>query len=101
MTDHEHCSDSLLSPFRALDLTDEKGFLCGKVLADMGARVIKVERPGGDPSRNISPFYHDTHDTERSLYWFAYNTSKKSITLDITSTEGQDTFHEVTEHVRN
>lgn len=40
----------LLRPFRALDLTNEKGVLCGKILGDLGADVIKVEKPGGDPS---------------------------------------------------
>ena len=43
--------DTLLAPYRALDITDEKGLLCGKMLADMGADVIKIERPGGDPAR--------------------------------------------------
>ena len=38
----------LLSPYRVLDLADEKGLLCGKILGDLGADVIKVERPGGD-----------------------------------------------------
>ena len=49
----------MLTPYRVLDLTDEKGLLCGKLLGDLGARVIKVERPGGDPARNIGPFCHD------------------------------------------
>ncbi len=51
--------NGLLSPFRVLDLTDEFGFLCGKILGDLGADVIKIERPGGDPARNIGPFLHD------------------------------------------
>ena len=83
---------SLLSSCRVLDLGDEKGFLCGKILGDLGADVIKVEKPGGDPSRKIGPFYHDVPDPENSLYWFAYNTSKKGITLDIATTEGQRLF---------
>ncbi|MFQ5827399.1 MAG: CoA transferase, partial [Dehalococcoidia bacterium] len=58
-------SDSLLAPYRALDLTDEKGHLCGKVLGDLGADVIKIEPPGGDPSRNIGPFYHDITEPEK------------------------------------
>jgi crotonobetainyl-CoA:carnitine CoA-transferase CaiB-like acyl-CoA transferase len=37
----------MLSCYRVLDLTDEKGFLCGRVLGDLGADVIKVEKPGG------------------------------------------------------
>jgi len=73
-------------------LTDEKGFLCGKILADLGADVIKVERLGGDPSRNLGPFYHDEPDPEKSLLWWAYNTSKRGITLDIERTDGQETF---------
>ena len=42
-------TEGLLSGFRALDLTDEKGFVCGKILASMGVDTIKVEKPGGDP----------------------------------------------------
>ena len=83
---------SLLGPYRILDLSDEKGVLCGKVLADLGTDVIKVEPPGGDPMRHIGPFYHDTPDPEKSLYWFTFNTSKRSITLDITKSDGQKIF---------
>jgi crotonobetainyl-CoA:carnitine CoA-transferase CaiB-like acyl-CoA transferase len=42
-----------------LDLTDEKGMYMGKMLADMGARVIVVEPPGGHPARAIGPFYQE------------------------------------------
>ncbi len=73
-----------------MDLTDEKGFLCGKMLADLGVDVIKIERPGGDPSRRIGPFWHDVADPEKSLYWFAYNTNKRGITLDIETAKGRD-----------
>jgi len=79
----------ILAPYRALDLTDERGLLCGKILADMGADVVKIERPGGDPSRNIGPFYHDIPDPEKSLFWFAYNTNKRSITLNIETDDGR------------
>ena len=82
----------MLSPYRVLDLTDEKGLFCGKLLGDLGADVIKVERPGGDPVRNIGPFYHDEPHPERSLHWFAYNTSKRGITLNMETTEGRDIF---------
>lgn len=84
--------DSLLSPFRVLDLTDDKGYFCGKILADLGADVIKIERPGGDPSRNIGPFYHDVPDPEMSLSWFAFNTGKRGITLNIETVDGQEIF---------
>lgn len=60
----------LLSRCRALDLTDDRGYLCGKVLAELGAEVIKIEKPGGDPGRSLGPFYHDIPHPEKSLYWF-------------------------------
>jgi len=82
----------MLSNCRALDLTDEKGFLCGKILADLGADVIKVEKPGGDSARNRGPFWHDIPEPEKSLYWFAYNSNKRGITLNIADIEGGDIF---------
>jgi benzylsuccinate CoA-transferase BbsE subunit len=90
----EH-TDSVLGPYRVLDLADEKGLLCGKILGDLGADVIKIERPGGDSSRNIGPYYHDEPDPEKSLLWFALNTSKRGITLDITKEEGKDIFRKL------
>ena len=89
--------EGLLAPYRALDLTDEKGLLCGKILADLGADVIKIERPGGDPSRNIGPFYHDIPDPEKSLHWFAYNTNKRGITLNIETADGRAIFKRLVE----
>jgi crotonobetainyl-CoA:carnitine CoA-transferase CaiB-like acyl-CoA transferase len=90
-------SDNLLSDYRALDLTDEKGLLCGKILADLGVDVIKVEKPGGDSARNIPPFYHDEDDPEKSLYWFAFNTNKRGITLNLEISQGQDLFRKLVE----
>jgi crotonobetainyl-CoA:carnitine CoA-transferase CaiB-like acyl-CoA transferase len=85
----------MLKGCRALDLTDEKGFLCGKILADLGMDVIKVERPGGDPSRRLGPSSHDEADPEKSLYWFAYNNNKRGITLDIETKDGKRIFEEL------
>ena len=82
----------MLDPYKALDLTDEKGQFCGKLLGDLGADVIKIEKPGGDPSRNIGPFIHDEPDPEKSLHWFAFNTSKRGLTLDIETADGQAVF---------
>ena len=78
-----------LSDIRVLDLAGEPGWYCGKLLAELGADVIKVEPPGGDPGRRIGPFYHDEVDPEKSLYFFAHNTSKRSVTLNITTADGQ------------
>jgi crotonobetainyl-CoA:carnitine CoA-transferase CaiB-like acyl-CoA transferase len=77
---------------KILDLTDEKGFLCGKILGDLGADVIKVERPSGDPARRIGPFYGNTPNSEKSLHWFAFNSSKRGITLNLETGEGQEIF---------
>jgi crotonobetainyl-CoA:carnitine CoA-transferase CaiB-like acyl-CoA transferase len=85
----------MLSGLRALDLTNEFGFFCGKILAQFGVDVIKIERPGGDPARNFGPFYHDLPDPEKSLYWFAFNESKRGITLNIETPEGQDIFQKL------
>ncbi len=81
---------AMLSPYRVLDLADEKGLFCSKILGDMGADVIKIERPGGDLARRLGPFYHDEPDPEKSLFWFSMNTSKRGVTLDIETTDGQE-----------
>ncbi len=80
----------MLNPYRVLDLTTERGLLCGQILADLGADVIKVEPPGGSSARKLGPFYQDQEDAENSLYWWAYNRNKRGVTLDITRSEGQD-----------
>ncbi len=80
---------SVLNPFRVLDLTTERGLLCGQLLGDMGADVIKVEPPGGCSARSIGPFYKDAPHPDRSLYWWAYNRNKRAITLDIEQDGGR------------
>ncbi|MCU0580373.1 MAG: CoA transferase, partial [Desulfobacterota bacterium] len=82
----------LLSGYRLLDLTDQRGLFCGKLLADLGAEVIKIEKPGGDRARWIGPFYQDERDPEKSLFWFSQNTGKRGITLDIQQPAGRDLF---------
>jgi len=82
----------MLSPYCVLDLADEKGLLAGKVIADLGADVIKIEPPSGDPSRKLGPFYQDKESPENSLYWMAYNTSKRGITLNLKHPKGRDIF---------
>jgi len=84
--------ESLLSGYRVLDLTDEKGLLCGKLLGDLGADVIKIEPPGGDAARNIGPFYKDIPHPEKSLFWFFTNLNKRGITLDIETPDGKEIF---------
>ena len=93
----------LLQGVRVLDLTNYiSGPYCTKLMATMGAEVIKVERPGaGDPIRQFGPFAKSIAGNKSSSSaesrilesgaWFLYlNTSKKSITLDLKSDEGHN-----------
>ena len=80
----------MLSPYRVLDLADERGIFCGKLLGDLGADVIKVEPPGGDRARGVGPFHHDEPHPERSLFWQAYATNRRSITLDLERERGRE-----------
>ena len=84
--------ERLLTGYRALDLTGELGLFCGSILGSLGIDVIKVEPPGGNRTRQIGPFYHDIPDPEKSLFWFAFSSNKKSITLDIETSKGQELF---------
>ncbi len=72
-----------LAGVRVLDLADVPGTYCGKLLADMGADVIKVEPRGGGPMRRIGPFFGEAPDGNHSLFFWHYNTNKRSVTLDL------------------
>jgi len=87
----------MLAPYRILDLTNEWGVLCGRLLADLGADVIKIEQPGGDPVRKIGPFYQDIPDPQNSLFWFFYNANKRGITLNVETADGKDLFKRMVE----
>ena len=87
--------DVALRGRRVLELADEKGVYCGKLLADMGADVIKVEPPGGDATRQLPPFWEDRPDPDGSLFFLYMNTSKRGVTLDITRPEGQGLFKQL------
>jgi benzylsuccinate CoA-transferase BbsE subunit len=78
-----------LQPYRVLDLTQAIGWTCGKLLADLGADVIKIEPPGGDLERRIGPFYGDAPHPERSLRWLTAHTNQRGITLNLESADGQ------------
>ena len=82
----------LLPPYRVLDLSGPEAVFCGKLLADYGADVVRVEPPGGDPSRTRAPFAGDEEGPERSLYFLFYNTNKRSVTLDLHDDRGRDLF---------
>ena len=72
----------MLSPYRVLDFSDEQGLLCGQILADLGADVIRIEPPGGSTARRVGPFLDDRAGAERSLFWWAYARNTRSLVLD-------------------
>ncbi len=85
-------AESVFEGLRVLDLSDHKGALCGRMLADMGADVIKVEPPGGDAARQIGPFVDDQAHPDRSLFFGFYNLNKRSMTLDLDTPKGVEIF---------
>ena len=90
-------ADSALSGLKVVELGD---FIaapyCAKLMADMGAEVIKIESPGlGDSARRYGPFPNDEPHSERSLLFAYMNTSKLGITLDVTKPLGKRVFREL------
>jgi crotonobetainyl-CoA:carnitine CoA-transferase CaiB-like acyl-CoA transferase len=82
----------LLDDVRVLELTNSlAGAFCAKLLADQGANTLKVEPPGrGDAARHEPPFIGGEPHAEQSSLFLAFNTNKRSITLDVTTPTGQD-----------
>ena len=80
----------MLNSCRVLDLTNERGMLCGQILGDLEADVIQIEPPGGSAVRKLGPFFEDQASPERSIYWWAYNRNKRGITLNLETSEGRE-----------
>jgi crotonobetainyl-CoA:carnitine CoA-transferase CaiB-like acyl-CoA transferase len=87
-----------LSGLRVLDLTRVlAGPTCTQMLGDLGAEVIKIERPeAGDDTRGFAPPF--VPNTKESAYFVGVNRNKKSVTLDIAKPEGQAIIHKLLEH---
>jgi len=81
--------EGALSGYRVLDLTDSLGAYCAKQMADLGADVIKIERPEGDPMRRIPPFAGDAPHPDRGLYFLFRNVNKRGITLNLDESNGR------------
>src|SRR5439155_929174 len=82
-----------LADLLVLEVTDESGDLAGRLLAGMGAEVVKLEPPGppgGSPSRRIGPFYRDDPHPDRSLHFWHYNVGKRAASVDLTRPEGRE-----------
>ncbi len=80
---------SVLAGIRVLDLSGLAGQYAGRLLADLGAEVIKIEPPGGDPVRFLPPFAGDRPGPDRGLRWLAYNSNKSSVVIDIETDTGR------------
>ena len=80
---------SALAGVRVIELASERIAFAGKLLADMGADVILVEPPGGDPARGFPPFLDDTPGPDQSLWWWHYHTSKRGVVLDLDAPQGR------------
>ena len=79
-----------LAGVRVLELTDELGAYCGKLLADLGADVIKVEPPGGGAQRQAPPHLSgEAAGPDTSLAFWVHNTSKRSLVLDLETESGR------------
>ena len=84
---------SALGHLRVIEVGDIPASYATRLLADLGADVIKVEPPGGDPNRWLPPFSGNIEDTERSLTFINANTNKRSIVLDLVNSNiDRDTF---------
>ena len=84
-----------LDDIRVLDLAGPSGSYCAKLLADLGADVIRIEPPGGDETRSMGPFFHDDPDPEKSLHFFHFNANKRGITLNLETAEGRQIFRDL------
>ena len=90
-------TQAALDGVRILDLTSEMGWYCGKLLADLGADVIKVEPVGGDPARGRAPFWQGTPGRETSFRFWYFNANKRSVTVDLGQFDGRWLFGRLVE----
>src|ERR1700731_2269849 len=81
-----------LAGLRILELANETGQFCGKLLGDLGAGVVKIEPPGGEPNRRIGPFLHDIPHPGRRLFFWYHNTSHRRITVNPEPAGGRQPF---------
>ena len=90
-------SGEFLKGFRALDLTDLSGQLCGRLLADLGMEVIKIEPPGGDSVRNLAPFVKSAEGKLLSTTFAHLNAGKASKVLDLETDAGRAALRQLVE----
>lgn len=86
-----------LAGYRVLDIADEKGQLCARLLGELGADVIKIEPRDGDPTRQNGPFFKGEQGPDTSLYWWAMNSGKRSVTCELRLEAGRELFRRLIE----
>ncbi|MES3000688.1 MAG: CoA transferase [Pseudomonadota bacterium] len=79
----------MLTGLRVVEFADESAEYAGLLLAGLGAEVVKIEPPGGSPTRQIGPFHNDTRDSNGSLFFWSHNRGKSSVVLDLASDAGR------------
>src|ERR1700750_419184 len=92
----------VLDGIRVVEIADELAAHAGLELAGLGADVVKVEPPGGSPTRRIGPFYRDigpsngdVDDPEKSLFFWQYNRGKRSVVLALERPDQRARFEEL------
>jgi crotonobetainyl-CoA:carnitine CoA-transferase CaiB-like acyl-CoA transferase len=88
-------SDGFLTGVRVVEIADEHGEYCGKLLAGLGADVIKVEPPAGEHTRWYGPFYRDVVHPDQSLYYWHYNFGKRGAVIDLDHVDGVKFFRDL------
>src|SRR6266542_2119807 len=90
---------TFLDGTHVLEIADERGEYAGRVLAGLGADVVKVEPPGGSATRQYGPFLGDEPGPDRSLYFWHYNVGKRSVVLDLETEEGRQALRRLCDDV--
>ena len=83
-----------LDGVRVIDMADGRGEMCGRLLSDLGADVIRVEPPGGAASRTQAPLHDGV-----SLPFATHNTGKRGIVVDHTIADGRERLRQAAELV--
>ncbi|HEX6031655.1 MAG TPA: CoA transferase, partial [Tepidiformaceae bacterium] len=86
-----------LAGYRVIDLADEKGQLCARVLGELGADVIKIEPREGDPARLKGPYFRGEENPELSLWWWTLNAGKRAVTCELRLEAGRNLVRKLIE----
>ena len=97
---HDELTSGPLGGVKVLDLSEDiAGSFCGRLLADYGADVLKLEPPAGASLRRMGPFFGDDPNPEKSLFFLLMNLNKKGATLNLETATGQNILKRLVPHV--